>query len=151
MNRRKLLISATSTMALWAMPSLALAQKPQVYTGIEPGVGAGGYDVVSYNTGTPQMGIPTFTTDFNGASWHFASAENLKAFQANPEKFAPAYGGYCAFAVAQGATAKGDPTLWRIVDGRLYFNLNKSAQSRWLQDIPGYITSANANWPKVLE
>ena len=75
----------------------------------------------------------------------------MENFQASPAKYAPAYGGYCAYAVANGVTAKGDPLLWKIVGGRLYLNLNKEAQKRWNDDIPGNIASGNANWPKVLK
>ncbi len=151
MNRRRLLLAGFAASAAVAFSTLAFAKKDAVYTGIVSGVGAGGYDVVSYTTGTPQMGEAQFAADYDGAKWFFASAENMKAFQAAPTKFAPAYGGYCAFAVAKGATAKGDPKVWTIVDGKLYLNLNASVQSSWKQDIPGNIASGNANWPKVLE
>ena len=72
-------------------------------------------------------------------------------FKANPEKYAPQYGGYCAFAVASGYTAKGDPEAWTIAGGKLYLNYNKSVQRGWEQDIPGNVRKGDANWPKVLE
>jgi hypothetical protein len=75
----------------------------------------------------------------------------MKAFQAAPAKYAPAYGGYCAYAVSQGYTAKGDPEQWSIVGGKLYLNYNASVQSTWKEDTAGYITKGDANWPKVLE
>lgn len=149
--RRTMFKAALATTALLAFPAFALAKKSSVYTGIVAGVGAGGYDVVSYTQGGPKMGDAKFAADYNGAKWYFSSAENMKAFQAAPAKYAPAFGGYCAYAVAKGATAKGDPEVWSIVDGRLYLNLNASVQSSWKEDIPGNITSGNANWPKVLE
>jgi YHS domain-containing protein len=96
-------------------------------------------------------GDAKFAQDYDGAKWYFASAENLKTFQASPAKYTPAYGGYCAYAVAKGYTAKGDPEIWSMVDGKLYLNYNTSTQSSWKKDTAGYITSANANWPKVLE
>jgi YHS domain-containing protein len=148
LNRRFFLASFAAT-AL-AIPSVAFAKKASVYTGILAGVGAGGYDVVSYTQGGPKKGNAKFSASYNGAKWYFTSAENMKAFQASPSKYAPAYGGYCAYAVANGVTAKGDPRLWKIVNGRLYLNLNKAAQSRWNADIPGNIASGNKNWPKVL-
>jgi YHS domain-containing protein len=147
LNRRLFL---TAAVALVALPGVAFAKKASVYTGIISGVGAGGYDVVSYFKGGPKQGSATFTASYNGAKWYFTSAENMKTFQASPAKYAPAFGGYCAYAVANGVTAKGDPRLWKIVGGRLYLNLNKAAQSRWNADIPGNIASGNANWPKVL-
>jgi YHS domain-containing protein len=150
-TRRNFFKTAWAASAIIAMPALALAKKPGVYTGIVSGVGAGGYDVVSYTQGGPKKGDPKFTATYNGAKWYFVSEENLKAFEASPAKFAPAFGGYCAYAVANGVTAKGDPKLWKIVNGKLYFNLNKQAQARWNEDIPGNIASGNANWPKVLK
>ena len=155
MNRRMLLAAcAALPVAAWsatAWPSLALAKKPSVYTGIISGVGAGGYDVVSYfKDGAPKKGSAEYAASYGGAKWYFSSAENMKTFQASPGKYAPAYGGYCAYAVANGVTAAGNPRLWKIVGGRLYLNLNAAAQSRWKADIPGNISSANANWPTVL-
>jgi YHS domain-containing protein len=150
MNRRHLFLAAISATAIAVMPSLAFAKKAGVYTGFVPGVGAGGYDVVSYFNGGPKKGTATYAASYNGAKWYFTSPENMKAFQASPAKYAPAFGGYCAYAVANGVTAAGNPKLWKIVGGRLYLNLNKAAQSRWNADIPGNIASGNKNWPKVL-
>ena len=82
--------------------------------------------------------------------WHFASAENRDRFAASPERYAPQYGGYCAWAVSQGYTASGDPLQWKIVDDKLYLNYDSEVQKKWLKDIPGLITKANQNWPAVL-
>lgn len=150
LTRRTFFKAALATSAAIAFPTLAFAKKAIVYTGIVAGVGAGGYDVVSYTQGGPKKGDAKFAASYNGAKWYFSSAENMKAFEASPAKYAPAYGGYCAYAVANGVTAKGDPLLWKIVGGKLYLNLNKQAQKRWTEDIPGNIASGNANWPKVL-
>ena len=76
---------------------------------------------------------------------------NLDAFTAEPEKYAPQYGGYCAFAVARGATAKGDPKVWSKVDSKLYLNISPGVKEMWSKDVAGNIASANANWPGVLE
>jgi len=109
-----------------------------------------GYDTVAYHTQRQAVeGSDSFTHDWNGATWKFASAENRALFVAEPEKYAPAYGGYCAFAVAQGATASTDPEAWDVVDGRLYLNYNKGIQKRWQSDRPGFIKKAEANWPKI--
>ncbi|MEL7173254.1 MAG: YHS domain-containing (seleno)protein, partial [Pseudomonadota bacterium] len=86
-----------------------------------------------------------------GATWRFSSAENRDLFVENPEKYAPQYGGYCAWAVAQGYTAATDPEAWAIVDDKLYLNYNKSVQAKWEKDVPGHIASADGNWPTVLE
>ena len=111
-----------------------------------------GYDTVAYFTeGKPVEGSADHAYEWNGAEWHFASAENLETFKADPEKYAPQYGGYCAYAVAYGSTAKTEPDAWKIVDGKLYLNYDKSIQSRWEEDVPGYIAKVNTNWPKVLD
>lgn len=116
------------------------------------GTAINGYDTVAYFTeGKPVEGSSDHEFEWNGAKWHFASAENLEKFKADPEKYAPQYGGYCAYAVSYGKTAKTEPDAWKIVDGKLYLNYDKSIQSRWEQDIPGYIAKADDNWPKVLE
>ena len=130
---------------------LARALDP-IYTGFFGDTAVSGYDTVAYFTdGLPVEGSREHSYDWMGTTWLFASAEHRELFQADPEKYAPRYGGYCAYAVANGVTAPGDPQVWRIVDGRLYLNVNKSIQSEWEKDIPGYIHSADANWPKLLK
>ncbi len=110
-----------------------------------------GYDPVAYFTeGEPTEGLLRFTQRWTDALWYFASAENREAFVGNPERFAPRYGGYCAWAVSQGYTATTDPKAWRIVDDRLYLNYSKSVQRRWEEDIPGNIAKADKNWPLLL-
>ncbi len=116
------------------------------------GVAIKGYDPVAYFTqGSPRPGKADFVHEWNGAKWHFASLEHLEMFKADPEKYAPRYGGYCAYAVSQGTTADIDPGAWRIVEGKLYLNLNSEVQRLWEQDIPGYIEKADRNWPAVLD
>ena len=95
-------------------------------------------------------GTTEFRINHQGYEYRFASAEHLAAFRANPSRYLPQYGGYCAWAVSQGYTASGDPNHWRIVDGKLYLNYNAEIQTRWEGDIPGHIRSANGNWPRVL-
>ena len=129
----------------------AAAEEP-VYTGTFSSLAVSGYDPVAYFVeGRPVEGRRAFEFEWNGATWRFADANNLAAFAADPEKFAPQYGGYCAWAVSQGYTASTDPEAWRIVDGKLYLNYSKSVQSTWVQDIPGNIEKADRNWPGVLE
>lgn len=111
----------------------------------------GGHDPVAYLTdGQPVAGDPAITLDWNGATWRFATAENRTMFEANPQASAPQFGGYCAWAASQGYIAPGDPTVWRIVDGRLYLNFNDRARMLWEQDIPGAIARGEANWPRIL-
>ena len=111
-----------------------------------------GYDPVAYFTeGRPVEGKSAHRHEWMGATWSFASEENQAAFEAEPEKFAPRYGGYCAWAVSQGYTASIDPDAWRIVDGALYLNYSLGVQKRWEGDIPGNIAKADVNWPRLLE
>lgn len=115
------------------------------------GLAIRGYDPVAYFVvGHPEEGRSDQTTEWMGATWRFASPENRKLFLADPVKYAPQYGGYCAYAVAKGDTASIDPDAWKIVDGKLYLNYSKEIQERWEKDIPGYIERADANWPKLL-
>lgn len=128
------------------------AAKDPVYTSTFSSLAVSGYDPVAYfREGKPVEGSSNHQFEWNGATWRFASAENLAAFEADPEAFAPRYGGYCAWAVSQGYTASTDPTAWRIVDGRLYLNYSHAVQRRWAQDIPGNIAKADGNWPAVLD
>lgn len=94
-------------------------------------------------------GDAKFATVQSQATYRFASQANLDLFKANPAKYEPAYGGYCAFGVAVGAKFDGDPNNWKIVDGKLYLNLDNGVQQNWLKDVPGNIKKAEANWPGI--
>ncbi|MDX1514323.1 MAG: YHS domain-containing (seleno)protein [Gammaproteobacteria bacterium] len=110
-----------------------------------------GFDPVAYfSEGKPVPGSADITHEWDGATWHFASEANRDRFIAEPKKFAPAYGGYCAYAVANGYTATTDPNAWSIVDDRLYLNYSIAVKQRWEKNISGYISKANKNWPGVL-
>jgi YHS domain-containing protein len=129
-----------------------VAAKDPVYTSTFSDLAVSGYDPVAYFTqGKPVEGDPAFELEWNGATWRFATQDNLDTFRKDPESYAPQYGGYCAWAVSQGYTASSDPSAWRIVNGKLYLNYSASIQQRWEKDIPGHIQSAEANWPEVLE
>ncbi|MBO6784028.1 MAG: YHS domain-containing protein [Alphaproteobacteria bacterium] len=107
-----------------------------------------GYDPVAYFTQEKAVeGSSEHTFAYQGATWHFASAENRELFAADPEKYAPAYGGYCAWAVANNYTASIDPDAWSIRDGKLYLNYSKVVRARWALDKDGNIAAADANWP----
>lgn len=109
-----------------------------------------GYDPVAYYTvHKPVEGSAQFTSVYKGATFRFASAANRDAFAAAPEKFAPQYGGFCAYGAAGGYKAAIDPAAWSIVDGKLYLNYNKRVQTSWNQDQSGYIAKADKNWPGV--
>lgn len=123
-----------------------------VYTGWFGNVAAGGHDVVAYFTeGRPVKGSADHSLEWRGAEWRFASAEHRDLFRREPERYAPAYGGYCAYAVAQGSTAAGRPQHWAIHDGRLYLNYSRGIQERWDADRPGFIAAADQNWPEVAD
>jgi YHS domain-containing protein len=114
------------------------------------GVAIKGYDAVAYFTeGRPVKGRSEFQYEWLGAKWHFASAANRDAFAKNSIKYAPQFGGYCAWAVSQGYTAGIDPEAWKMVDGKLYLNYSKSVQKMWEQDVPGNIRKGHENWPKL--
>jgi YHS domain-containing protein len=133
---------------------LVRAQSPEkspVFTEFKSRLALDGHDAVAYfKTGKPAKGSPQHLVTWNGATWHFASAENKAAFEGNPQSFAPQYGGYCAWAVSEGYTARGDPNHWRIFDGKLYLNYNAKVQRDWEKDIPRHVAKGDANWPKVL-
>jgi YHS domain-containing protein len=127
------------------------AREAEVYTGTFSSLAVGGYDAVAYfKAGRPVAGSDQFSTEHKGATWRFSSKENLDAFRTNPAAYAPQYGGYCAWAVALGYTAPGDPEVWKIVNGKLYLNYDRSVQAKWEKDIPGFIAKGDRNWPGVL-
>jgi YHS domain-containing protein len=112
--------------------------------------GISGYDPVAYFTdGKPIRGSGFHVTVVDGVTYAFTNAEHQKMFEANPQKYLPAYGGYCAYGVGVGKKFVADPEVWRIVEGKLYLNLDKSIQQKWEKDIPGYIKKGNANWATI--
>ena len=116
------------------------------------GVALQGYDVVAYfMESKPVVGAKEFQHKWMGASWQFSSAAHRDAFAANPDKYAPQYGGYCAFGVSEGYKAKVDPNVWKIVAGKLYLNYDAGVGEEWRKDIPGRIQKADRNWPKLIK
>lgn len=152
MKLRSLLAAAAIALApAVLLPAPALAE-PAIYTSAFDDLAVQGHDPVAYFTeGKPVKGAKEFSTKYMGATFRFASAANRDAFIANPEAYAPQYGGYCAWAVSQGYTAKGDARNWKIVDGKLYLNYNTSIQKKWEGDIPGFVSAANTNWPGLVD
>lgn len=109
-----------------------------------------GFDVVSYFQGEkPLPGNGNHVALHEGATYLFVNEANKRSFEANPERYVPAYGGYCAYGVAVGKKFASDPTVWEIVDGRLYLNLDNGIKRKWLADVPGHIAEADARWPKI--
>jgi len=138
-----------STVLLLGFATAALAAKVDpVYQ--HGGLAIRGYDAVAYHQQSqPVKGSSRFSYSWRGATWLFANAENRNRFQADPERYAPQYGGYCAYAVSKGLTASIDPEAWTIVDGKLYLNYSKGVQKKWEQDVPGNIVKADKNWPDL--
>lgn len=152
MSIRSILAATLIAAAPLSLTPAAFADKAPVYTGLFNNLAVEGHDPVAYFTdGEPVKGKSDFTTTYNGAEFRFASQDNLDTFLAETAKYAPQYGGYCAWAVSQGYTAKGDADHWAIVDGKLYLNYNKKVQDTWNEDRAGFITSADENWPTVLK
>lgn len=157
-NRRTIVLGALAVAAAGAaaVTGIGIAgrsrfPKPAIFTGYIDGVAAGGYDVVAYFAeGAPRPGRADITMAHAGVDWRFASEASRALFQADPDRYAPRYGGYCAYAVANGGTGEGDPKHWSVVDGKLYLNASQRVKGKWERDIPGYIRKADANWPGVL-
>lgn len=156
MKSRILAFVALAGLAAVATPALA---GPEVNTATgavlvggkpAPGLAVHGYDVVAYfKEGKPVQGDAKFALTHKEATYRFSSQENLDTFKANPAKYEPAYGGFCAYGVSVGAKFDGDPRYWKIVDGKLYLNLSAEIQESWNKDVKGHITKAEANWPKI--
>lgn len=114
------------------------------------GLALRGYDPVAYFTeGKAAEGRKEFTYEYAGAKWRFISTKHRDLFTANPEKYTPQYGGYCAWGISQAKFFDGDPQVWKIVGGKLYVNYNKEIERTWEQNIPGFIEQADHNWPAL--
>ena len=130
-----------SAMAKTPVPSLNLSQS---------GLALRGYDPVAYFTaGKPVKGSTDITLRHGGGTYHFSTEQNRNAFQSNPAKYLPQYGGFCSYGAAANYKVDGDPKVWNIVDGKLYLNINKSIDRSWDRRRGFYIKKANSNWPKI--
>lgn len=148
MFSRRLFLTALAASPLLARPALAAA--PDIFA--QDGLAIRGADPVGYFTDhAPVAGVAAFALMWRGAYWHFASAENRARFEADPAAFAPQYGGYGAYAVANGAIATTVPEAWTIFEGKLYLNHSEDMRRVWLRDITGNIALADANWPAILQ
>jgi YHS domain-containing protein len=124
----------------------------RIFTKVFSDKAVSGYDPVAYFIeGKPVKGDTQFKFIYMDADWYFSSLENLEKFKSHPDKYAPQYGGYCAWAVAQGNTAAGNPMNWTIHNGKLYLNYNDDIQEKWLKDIDELIRKGDQNWPEVVE
>lgn len=129
---------------------IASAAKP-VYSGGRDRAAIRGYDAVSYFTqGQPVKGSKEFSLKHKGAKWLFSSQDNLDTFKNAPEKYMPQFGGYCAYAVANGSRASSKPEYFTVHEGKLYLNYSKSVYKKWIKDKDEYIDSANKEWPEIV-
>lgn len=139
---------AVAALTAAALCSAAVAGGPVNVDG--NGLALQGYDPVAYFTqDQPRPGDPAITAEHLGATYRFASEANRDTFVAEPERFAPQYGGWCAYAMARGSKAEIDPEAFRVVDGKLYLNYSARIQRKWEKDIEGYIARADERWPEV--
>ncbi|SMY09164.1 YHS domain-containing (seleno)protein [Flavimaricola marinus] len=148
LSRRHVLGLAASlpVMGLIGRPAMA---EPEVFS--DMGTALRGADPVAYFTeGAPVSGRPEFGLMWRGAVWEFASARHRTMFEMDPERFAPQYGGYCAFAMSQGYVAPTVPEAWTIHNGKLYMNYSLAVRERWQADIDGYVALADSHWPDAL-
>lgn len=137
--------------ALTTTAAYASKSKPEIYTGRFSSVALQGYDPVSYFTGdAPVKGDKSYQVVYKNADWYFSSKANQNAFNNDPERYTPQFGGYCAFSVAQGKIVKGDATLWAMVNDKLYINFNKGIHRLWLKRPQTLIEKAHGQWPTIL-
>jgi len=150
-SRRQVLLSGLGVMGSLSVNSLsAFASENDNTIFQRNGFAIDGYDTVAYFTQNDAIaGNADFIAQYKGANWIFASAENRDKFISTPEKYAPQYEGYCAYAAAQGSVAKIEPDQWKIVEGKLYLNYNFLIKVRWEASQDDFIKDGNAKWPTV--
>jgi len=147
--RRIFLGLACATPMVLASLRPALAASPEVFS--TGGIAIHGYDPVGYFTDKkPVEGSDDYQVKWMGAIWRFSNPENMAAFEMNPRAYAPQYGGYCAYAMAQGAVATTVPEAWTIQDGKLFLNFSTGVRQLWKKDVPGYVAAADRHWPDAL-
>ncbi|MEZ2408135.1 YHS domain-containing (seleno)protein [Bosea sp. RCC_152_1] len=145
-DRHSLILLAVTALA--ASGVQAGKARPVNTVGSSDGVAIRGYDPVAYfRDGGPRLGKPEFSVWHGGALWRFASAEHKALFEADPERYLPAYGGFCAYGTSRGYLVKIEPEAWSIVEGRLYLNYDLDVRKTWLGATPKYIARADRNWP----
>ena len=153
-HSRRLLGAAIAAVAVVTFaPTSAFATKTASgeYNSLYAGLGAKGYDVVSYfSDKKPVKGSDKFTVPYGGVTWQFASAEHRDTFKAHPEQYAPQYGGYCSWGVSQGKLFDVDPESgWTVSNGKLYLNFNGDINATFARDVDGFVKKANMNWPDL--
>jgi len=142
-------IAAFSIATVFAVPVTSALAVDEHF--IDDAAVVGGYDVVAYHTaGKPTKGSADFSATYQGATWHFASAENQALFKADPAKYAPAYGGWCSAGASKGKKVPTKADLWAIVDGQLYLNSSPKAHNDlFLANTEAVIRKGEANWKRI--
>jgi YHS domain-containing protein len=141
-------IRTLAGIVLSLLPLFSFAQTSEVFSNESGAIK--GYDPVAFFTESKAVkGTKEFTHEWNGATWHFASKKNQDLFVANPEKYAPQYGGYCAYGTADGHKAPTVTDTWTVVDSKLYFNYNQNVKVAWTKDQANLIKKADEQWPKI--
>ena len=148
---RAALASAALAFGALAAPAHAVKSTGGEYNTLYAGLGAKGYDVVAYfRDGKPAVGTDRFTAEYGGVKWQFASRENRDLFAAEPARYAPQYGGFCSWGVAQGKLFDVDPVNgWKVVEGKLYLNFNGDINATFAKDAHAFIGKAERNWPAL--
>ncbi len=124
--------------------------EPTFYTGLFSKTALKGYDVVSYfESNTAQKGSEAFAFKYQDVNWHFVNQQNLDTFKANPAKYMPEYGGWCAYAMADGKKVGVDPKAFELKNGKLYLNYNRKIQTKWRKKQDQYIPKADKFWQKI--
>lgn len=147
---RRAFIALAAAALVAAGGAEAGTQRPVNTLGSSDGIAIRGYDPVAYfRDGGPRLGKPEFTVRHGSATWRFASAEHKALFEADAQRYLPAYGGFCAYGTSRGYLVKIEPEAWSIVDGRLYLNYDLGVRATWLGRTKTYIARADGNWPRL--
>jgi YHS domain-containing protein len=126
----------------------AQAQQSEIFA--PGGKAIKGYDPVAFfKESKPVKGSDKFQYKWKDATWLFSTNENLEAFKADPEKYAPQYGGYCAYGTSQGHKAPTQTDTWTVLNDKLYFNYNDKVKELWTKDQANLIKAADEKWPEV--
>ena len=148
--KNSLIATALAFGTLSTLPAFAADEVNIATKGQAAGLAVQGYDVISYRTNdAPLLGSADFTAEYEGATYRFVSQDNLDTFIADPARYAPAYGGFCAYGVSKGKKFEIDPTAYKVVDDVLYLNFNKSVQKKWAKKTDQYISKAETNWTEI--
>ncbi|MEN9599044.1 MAG: hypothetical protein RL596_1355 [Bacteroidota bacterium] len=145
MTMKKILLAL---LGMLLFSTISFAQKAEIFS--REGKAIGGYDAVAFFTQSAMVkGFDSLHYNWKDARWLFSSIKNKEAFIANPEKYAPQYGGYCAYGTADGHKAPTQSDTWTIIDNKLYFNYNSRVKEMWGKNTIGFIKMADEKWPAL--